>query len=120
MKIGEFILENENKLHRAINGTVGKNGAAEGGVGEKAADEDILAAYDKLGGLITKEGNKVKIGSFYDFAKKTKREVPEVLLEFRDIDGDVVELGVDEDLPIEVKAARLAKKTKSKKAKAEK
>ena len=54
----------------------------------------------------------IKIGSFYDFKKKQPKENPEVVLMFRDIDGDVVEIAEDKPLPVEVEAALAAEEKK--------
>ncbi len=75
MQIGNFILQNADKLHRVINGTIGSNGRMEGGIGEKASDEEKLAEYDRLGGLITTlEGEKIETGTFYDFVKRQPKK----------------------------------------------
>jgi len=107
MKIKGYVLENPDKVERAINGSIGRLGQLINGVGEEASDELKLAAYDRLGGLITKEGRKVKTGCFCDL-KASKSlgtavpvENPEVILEFR-VDGELVELNADEALPPEV------------------
>ena len=89
-----------------------------GGVGENASDEVKLAEYDKLAGYITKDGNKVKTGSFWDFDKRKMREVSKVIIVFKDLNGEKVEVGENEVVPITVKAARIqAEKKKAKKVK---
>lgn len=103
-KIKEFELVNDEKVNRAIYGSVGREGRLSGGVGENATDEAKIAEYDRLGGLIKKDGNKVKTGSFYDFEKKGVREEPAISFEAT-IDGNLVE--VDED---EIKALKTAEK----------
>ena len=103
---------NEDKVKRAIEGNIGAQGKLHGGVGEVASDEAKLAEYDRLGGLVLKNGNKVKTGSFYDFANKAPRTKPEVVLVFRDIEGKEVEVPEGEEVPIEVKAAQIADKAK--------
>jgi len=117
MQINGYTIANEEKMHRVIYGTVGKLGQAEGGIGEDASDEAKLAAYDKLAGLILQGKNKVKTGSFYDFQKRQPRAKPEVMLVFRDLDGDEVLVPEGAEVPLEVKAAELAKKKKVKKVK---
>ena len=114
MKIGVYNLDNEDKVKRAIYGVVTKAGQLSGGVGEDATDELKLAAYDRLGGLITKDGNKIKTGSFCDVveSKKQGRAVPlkEPNVVYLDsIDGVQVELDEEE--------AKSLKKTKEKKEK---
>ena len=109
---------NDDKVNRAIYGSTGSEGKLHGGVGENASDEAKIAEYDRLGGLITKDGHKVKTGSFYDFDKRAPRKEPEVVLLFRDISGQIVELAEGEELPITVKAAEIAKaQVKGKKVK---
>lgn len=100
-----FTLVNRDKLQRAVFGSEGSEGKLQGGVGEDAEAYEILAAYDKLGGLILKGKAKVKTGSFFDFEKKSPRKKPNVVLEFRDLKGKKVELGENEEVPIEVQAA---------------
>lgn len=96
---------NEEKVNRAIHGMIGREGRLQGGVGENAEPEAVLAEYDRLGGLIRKGGAKVKTGSFYDFDKRTPRKTPDVKLLFRDLEGNEVELSEDEEVPVEVQAA---------------
>ncbi len=72
--IGEFILVNQEKIDRVINGIIGKNGQLVGGLGKDASEEAIIAEYDRIGGLIrNKDGQKIAIGSFYDFENKKPR-----------------------------------------------
>lgn len=118
MEIGEYTLVNQEKLDRAINGTVGAEGRPRGGVGADASEEAILAEYDRLAGLIRYQGYKVKTGCFYDFDGKKPFEDPEPMLEFK-IDGETIEVAVGEALPMEVRATEEAKKRKAAK-KAEK
>lgn len=115
MNILEFTVVNAEKWDRAINGTIGREGRLTGGVGEKASDEAKLAEYDRLGGLIMKGKNKVKMGSFYDFEARKPRVKPEITFVFRDIDGDEVLVPEGEEIPLEVKAAEMAKAKKGKK-----
>lgn len=115
----EYILQNQEKVTRAIYGTVKANGKLEGGVGEGAAHEDLIAEYDKLGGLILKGKDKVRMGSFWDFDNNSKREKPEVVLEFRDIEGNEVLVDEEGEVPMSVKAAQVAKKGKKGKKKLE-
>ncbi len=111
MQIGKFTLVNDEKVNRAMFGTLAREGKLSGGVGEH--DENaILAEYDRLGGLVQIGTTKVKIGSFYDFEKRAPRKTPDVVLQFRDIAGNLVELKDGEALPLEVQAAELSKKTK--------
>lgn len=115
--INQFLLINHEKLDRVLNGSVGREGKLYGGLKAQFPDgnipnDRILAEYDKLGGLIMKGTSKVKMGSFYDFATRKPKEVPEVVFVFRDIEGDIVELNEGEEIPIEVRAAEAQKQTK--------
>lgn len=106
-----YQLVNGDKLERAINGNIGAEGQLQGGVGQDASEEAVIAEYDRLGGLIlNKNGYKVKTGSFYNFDRKVKapRKEPEVMLVFRDVNGHEVEVSEDEPLPVEVRAAQAA------------
>lgn len=136
MNVNGYELVNDEKVTRATFGTMGRMGALTGGVGEKEAEENpdkLIAEYDRLGGLITKNGDKVKMGSFYDFEKKKPRETPDVKILYT-VNGKVIELAEDAPLPIAVRAqkqsdaedaeaaetakeAKAAKKAASKKAK---
>lgn len=89
--IDGFRLENSDKLERVVSGNMGRGGVLEGGLGENAELELVLAHYDKLGGYITKDGAGIKIGSFWDFKAKAPRKVPEVVYVFN-VGGDRVEV----------------------------
>ena len=93
-EIDGFVLENSEKIERVINGELGREGSLVGGMGEKEAKENpslVLARYDKIAGYITKDGVKIKTGSFWDFKKKCPREEPEVMYIFR-VGGESVEV----------------------------
>ncbi len=119
-----FTLMNPEKLDRAVNGAIASSGVRKGGVGTKENFEkdpankgkdweaQVLAKYDSLGGYITKDGNKVKMGSFFDFEKKRNKEKSEVVFVFRDLEGRVVELDEGKDVPLDVQAATKARKVK--------
>lgn len=111
-----FIIANPEKWNRAVFGTVASLGQLTGGVGENASDEEKLAEYDRLGGLILKGKYKVKTGSFWDFKKKVAHAKPEVVFLFRDLAGDEVEVAEDEEIPLEVRAAEVASENAKKKA----
>lgn len=103
-----YELTNQDKVRRVLEGSPSRTGEAVGGIlqPDGAYDEDLLLAmYDKIGGGIRKNGDMVKIGSFYDFARKAKREVPAVVLTFR-INGEVVDVAEEAEAPAIVKAAR--------------
>lgn len=128
MKIGEFVLENPEKVERAINGSVSSRGQMTGGVeggaqydkkGNLVNGEAILAEYDRLGGYITMDGYKVKTGSFWDLENNAPIEDPKPILLFN-VNGDIIEFPADEKPPIEVRAAQSAAEKKAeKKAKAD-
>lgn len=104
MFINGYKLENPEKVDRAIHGSMSREGSLEGGVGE--SDENaILARYDQLGGYITLEGRKVKNGCFFEAKTGKPVKTPEVVLQLRDLDGHLIEVGVDEEIPVEVQAA---------------
>lgn len=111
-----FVLENDVKVRRAIEGTISREGKLEGGVGADAAPEVIRAAYDKLGGLITKGGNKVRTGAFWDFERGEARKEPEIVYEHRTQSGELVTFKGEAE-PIEVAAEKV---TRARKAKADK
>lgn len=120
--VNGYHLVNAEKLDRAINGTVMSEGALKGGVGNDAEPEEVIAEYDRLGGLILKDGKyKVKTGCFYDFKKKAAFKDPAPVLVFV-VNGETIEVDADEPLPLEVRAANQAeekKQAKRKKAAAE-
>jgi len=132
MEIKGYTLVNDEKVGRALNG-VEIDGNLKGGVGNGAYFEDnewkrdgsklsekeaesletaLLAEYDKLGGLIKKGDDKVKMGSFYDFKAKKPRALPKVTFVYR-VNGKHVEVPDGVELPGAVKAARLLEKEAS-------
>ena len=115
MKIKEFVCENEEKINRAIFGKKDGPRVIFVGVGEKATDEEKLANYDKLGGLITKDGVKVKTGSFYNFEKKEVRKEPKIIFEAV-VEGVSVELSEKEAKAV-LKAKKVVLKIKKDKEK---
>lgn len=70
MIIGKYNLENEIKAVAAV-----------GEVGDKNVKE-LLAAYDKRGGLIRLEGVPVPLGTFWDFNKGAIRKPDAKLKQF--------------------------------------
>lgn len=113
MEVNGFQLVNEGKVRRVIEGVdSADNHRPKGGLGNDADPALVLAHYDKIGGLILHNGNKVKMGSFWDFKAGAPRPEPKVVFEYRSESGDKFEF-VDEE-PVEVKAAK-AKKKKVKK-----
>lgn len=113
-KLSGYVCVNEEKLKRVIYGSMVSGGKLSGGVGEDAPEKDVLAEYDKLGGLITKKGIKVKTGSFYDFENKKARIKPKVILLFTDVAGRIVEVPEGKAIPPEVRAAQYLDEEKKK------
>lgn len=129
MKVLDFVLENDEKVNRAVEGSMTRQGALVNGIGKfevkppvvvdgkevklsekeqkEAYDKLLLAHYDKLGGYITKDGVKVKTGSFYDFKNKTPRFAPELTF-IAEVEGELIEVTEDE-----AKAIKVAKKKTS-------
>ncbi len=114
MKIGKFELVNPEKLDRAINGSPTQEGT-KGGVGKDAEPAKILAAYDRLAGLVKVGNRKVKTGSFWNFKDDKAFKDPEVVYVARGIDGKEYEF-TDEDVPMEVSLAEKSPKTSKKRA----
>lgn len=112
-----YSLENKDKVERALNGFL--NGASEK-VGGVAADdgsyepEALIAEYDRLGGKITRDGDKVKTGSFYDFKARKPHAKPKVALTYL-VNGQQVDVPDGEAMPGIVKAARLLEQSKNSK-----
>ncbi len=97
MEINGFILENQDKINRVIQGHLGRSGEMEGGLGESASPETILAHYDKMAGHITKDGIKIKTGSFWDFKGKKPHKEPQVKYLFN-VSGDILEVNDPSEL----------------------
>jgi len=109
MLVKEFLLVNEEKVERALNGSVVGDGTHKGGVSKTDGTYDdgaLLAEYDKLGGLIKKGSDNVKTGSFYDFKAKKPKATPEIVFTYM-INGKVVEVKDGTELPGIVKAAKI-------------
>jgi len=87
MLVGKFELVNTLKVERAMN-AVGRD------------EQAILVEYDKLGGFIRYEGNKVINGAFYD--RKTGKAVvdpkPRIIKKQKAIiEEEIEEVSVDEE-----------------------
>src|SRR3990167_5053548 len=83
---GNYLLVNNDKLNRAIFGNVGRGGQMEGGAGEKATPELVIAEYDKLGGLILTKGGE-KDGWLFQGKPLTSVEVQQLREEANYISG---------------------------------
>lgn len=115
MKIDKFVLRNEEKIERAINGSPAPNGNI-GGIVDKATgkyDNDaLLVEYDRLGGYITNlEGDKVVNGSFYDHKNRKAFETPQVSYEFR-VNGDRINVKDGEKAPKILEAVKIVEAQK--------
>lgn len=129
MEVQGFELVNADKFERALNGTPNDKGELRGGVGGGAylsggvwlkngkpiSDEEVealearlIAEYDRLGGFIRRNGDKVKTGSFWDFKGKKAFEVPQVVFIYN-VNGKFVEVADGQELPGVVRAARILK-----------
>lgn len=106
--VREFELVDPIKVDRVLNGTTNNRGGLTPGIMQNGEfDEDVLLAeYDKIGGLVRLDGNKVKMGSFYDFRNRKAFEKPEVMLTFK-VNGKFVDVPADKELPPIVKAAKM-------------
>lgn len=75
----EMKIKIENREY-ALNNNGGKFDRAKRDAGENATDEQVLAHYDKLAGLIRNEsGNKVENGRFWEAEKKRIADEPKQL-----------------------------------------
>lgn len=112
IKVGKYTLENPEKIMRSLHGSMNDKGEFVGGVLKNGAfdDDELLAEYDRIGGLITRSGDKVATGSFYNFAERRRQDKPSVMLEFR-INGELVHTP-EKDMSPEEEAARAAAKKK--------
>ena len=115
-KVGAYTLGNPDKVLRALNGSPNQVGQISGGV--RKADgtwdkDDLLAEYDRIGGVILKGDDKVQTGSFYDFKARKARDEAKVVFEYR-VNGEVVLVPAEKEKPVKVKAAQ--KQAKAKKA----
>ncbi len=116
-QVGNYILQNSEKVDRALHGTINQSAAKIGGVIKEDGsydDKALLAEYDRLGGLITNlKGSKVKTDSFYDFEKKKPFDKPKPILLFN-VNGAWVEVVEGEPLPEIVKAVEVLEEAKKK------
>ena len=122
MKIGQYKLHNNEKINRAISGVdfVTKNGTEHSGgipLDEegKYKKADLLAEYDKLGGYITKDGNSIKKGSFYDFKGKKPLDKPEITFTYN-VNGEFIDVKEGEKTPGIVEAVKIVEKRKVERA----
>ncbi len=117
--IDGFVLETADKLERVVMGDMQRNGLV-GGVGEDADPALVLARYDRIAGLITKDGTRIKTGSFWDFKAGVPRETPEIMFSYN-IGGDIVDVADPAELGKAIQTletARSKKETEFKEKKA--
>lgn len=120
--IDGYVLQNAEKLERVIFGNMGRGGVLEGGLGLEQAEKNpslVLAHYDKLAGYITKDGIKIKTGSFWDFTRGVNkpRKEPEIMYVFN-IGGEKVEVDNPQNLSQAINTVQKAVKEKEEKVKA--
>lgn len=95
MEIEGYLLENTIKIQRA-----------ETLLPADYSKHDLLIAYDKLGGLITRGGQKIKTGCFYDAKRKAAATEPKAIYLYA-VNGHIVEVPEGHELPGEVRAAKI-------------
>lgn len=83
--------------------------------GPEATDSTILAFYDKLGGLITKGGQQIKTGCFWD-AKLKKPFVEPKVIYIYSVNGSIVEVPEGTELPGLVRAQMILDEEANKQA----
>jgi hypothetical protein len=113
-KVNGFILANPDKVTRALQGAMNERGEFIGGVQKSDGSFDpaeLIAEYDKIGGLILKGEDKVRTGSFYDIKARKARAVPKVEFEFR-VNGEIIYVPAEAEKPNAVKAVQIAEKAK--------
>lgn len=123
MRIGQYELVNDEKLNRVLKGTIGRLGQLTGGLESsldwsKKTDEErefaIIADYDRVGGLILKNGLKVATGSFYDVALKAPRKEP-ALKFVTAVEDQIIEVTEEEAQAISASKAKIDSLKKKKK-----
>lgn len=117
LKVGKYILANPDKVERALHGSPNDKGEFVGGVlksDDSYENEALLAEYDRIGGLILLNGDKVRTGSFYDFSARRPRAEAAIELEFR-INGELTFVKADDKSPKTEAVKQVAKKTAAKK-----
>lgn len=110
-----IVMVNADKVDRAVLGVATGKGRV-GGVGEDAPSEVVLAKYDLMHGFTTKDGYKVKHGTFVNLKTGEPVKNPKIVLLIK-VNGNLVEQAEDAPESLEVKIAK--KQTKEKKQKGE-
>lgn len=117
LKVGKYVLENPDKVERALHGSPNDKGEFVGGVlkaDNKYDNDALLAEYDRIGGLITLKGDKVRTGSFFNFTAKKPHEEAQVQLEFR-VNGERTFVDAKDESPKTQAVKEVAKKTTARK-----
>jgi hypothetical protein len=115
--VNGFTLANPDKVTRALEGAMNQRGEFIGGVRKSDGSYDpaeLIAEYDRIGGLILKGEDKVRTGSFYDIKTRRARVEPKVEFEFR-VNGEVIYVPAEQEKPNAVKAVQIAEKAKKEK-----
>jgi len=97
-RVKDFELVNPEKVARALKIVTREDGTYD--------ENELIAQYDKYGGLIRKATDKVKMGSFYDFKNKKAKAKPEVVFTYR-VNGKIVDVPEGVELPGIVKAVKV-------------
>ena len=120
--IDGFVLENPDKVERVVYGEMGRGGVLTGGLGIEVAEKDpslVLAHYDKLAGYITKDGIKIKTGSFWDFTRGANKPRKESSVMFIfNVGGENVEVDDPKNLAQAINTVNKAVKEREEKVKA--
>lgn len=104
MTIDGYVLENVVKLERARELA-----------GLDASNAAVLALYDKLGGRITKGGQQIKTGCFWNIKTKAAVEEPKAIFIYS-VNGMLVEVPEGVELPGIVRAQMILEEEARKKA----
>lgn len=133
MEVKGYELAGQEKLDRVVLGKQNRLGQLEGGLGLYSDDgtvvdsegnpvdeNEILARYDREGGLILKDSIKIKNGAFWDSKFKRARKEPDIWYLFPVGAGDFVEVRDPKELGKAIQTIEAAKQEKVAKFKAKK
>lgn len=112
--LGLYVLCNQEKYKRVVDGVVGDKGQMIGGIGRDAPEEQIIAEYDRLGGLIKTitTDEKIETGTFWDFQKRKPKENIEIRIEKKPEGGTRINTKQVDDTILEKKVAVVKRKMK--------
>lgn len=136
----KYELVNQEKFERALNGIQRADGTTYGGVGNgayyntteerwerngeilneeetKELEFKLIAEYDRIGGFIRKNGDKILLGSFYDFKARMPRKEPKIVFVYK-VNGRFVEVPDGVEIPGEVKAVKILEAQEAEKSEA--